>query len=69
MSKSEMEDYYNETEADLQRDEEMICSCGGELIYQNKTYENSDADGNRGIWVKWFICNQCQEEFGRFSYV
>ncbi len=27
-----------------------------------KVYENSDADGNRGIWVTYVECRDCGEE-------
>lgn len=32
--------------------------------FPERSYENSDADGNRGIWVSWVICPECEEEYG-----
>ena len=45
----------------------MDCpSCGAEMTYAGKSYEFSDADGNRGIWVEWWGCPECGEEV--YSY-
>ncbi len=49
--------YYNE---------DFICpECGSDkhpII--EESYEYSDADGNRGIWVRWLECMDCDYETG-----
>lgn len=33
--------------------------CGGEEFTAERSYENSDADGNRGIWLWIYTCTNC----------
>lgn len=41
----------------------MECpNCGSTNIKISKSYENSDADGNRGIWMEWILCHNCGYE-------
>ena len=39
------------------------CGSVKEPIVEN-SYECSDADGNRGIWIKWIQCVECDYEQG-----
>ena len=34
----------------------------------DRSYENADADGNRGIWITWVRCVDCDYEEGFHSY-
>lgn len=31
-----------------------------------RSYEGADADGNRGVWVNWVTCPNCNEEYGYY---
>lgn len=45
-------------------DNYLTCEkCGHEWVQTpTKSYEDSDADGNRGRWMYCVICPQCNEE-------
>ena len=41
-------------------EEEIICEeCGSDNVKITKSYEFSDADGNRGMWVTFIECRDC----------
>ena len=39
----------------------------GLMLSGGWTIENSDADGRRGIKTRWFCCDECGYEEGRFE--
>lgn len=51
----EARDYYAENQ--------NICPfCGCDEFIVDKSYEQDDLDGNRGIFLKTYKCTNCQEE-------
>ncbi len=47
-------------------DAEQCDACGEVVIPESagKSYENSDADGNRGIWLDCWECPECGAGMG-----
>jgi hypothetical protein len=47
--------------------EQNICNfCGSNDFKERKVYENSDADGNRGIWITYLICKNCGTDINNY---
>ena len=50
---------YEHEEFDHYPDPITCPECGSEDIDVETSYENTDADGNRGIWMTFMDCNKC----------
>ena len=72
---------YHESEQELRRIEAELknegisgefecpeCEYVGTPIDGGRSKENTDADGNRGVWMRWAICPECGCEQGVVEY-
>jgi len=47
---------------------ETCTECGeGLMLPDGRTYEDSDADGRRGRWMRWWCCNECGNTEGSYE--
>lgn len=56
-------------ECGMDMDDDITSACDliqceecGELVmpsFLKATYEDADADGNRGRWIRWYECPEC----------
>ncbi len=54
-------DYYD-------TDEKECPNCNSpNVLFKNSAIENTDRDGNRGIKVNYYVCEDCEEEFGYYA--